>query len=236
VKVSTIGLMGAMDEEVELFLHKLTNTNSQILSGILFTQGEWHGKRVILCKCGVGKVNAAVCTQLLIQHFHVDCIIFTGVAGALDPRLDIGDIIISTDCTQHDMDVTALGFPLTTIPYAEHSIFPADPWLINQASGLAEQMYPGQIYRGTILSGDQFIANRAKVIELHQNLNGICVEMEGAAVGQVCHMNQIPFVIIRSISDKADGSAHVNFSEFIKHASQRSANLVEKLIEHIIVH
>jgi len=235
VKVMTVGIIGAMEEEVELLLIQISNTNFEVIAGIRFIYGEWHGKRVILCKCGVGKVNAAVCTQLLIQHFRADCIIFTGVAGALDPRLDIGDIVISTDCVQHDMDVTALGFPMTTIPFAEQSIFPADPWLINIANELGEQMYPGQIYLGTILSGDQFIANRTKVIELYNHFNGICVEMEGAAVGQVCCMNQIPFIIFRSISDKADGSAHINFSEFSRVASHRSSSLVARLVEQMTV-
>jgi adenosylhomocysteine nucleosidase len=230
VKYETIGLIGAMDEEVERFLHRMEGATETVKAGIVFRQGEWNGKRVILCKSGVGKVNAAVCTQILIDTFRVEAVVFTGVAGALHPSLDIGDIVVSTDCMQHDMDVTALGFPKGTIPYAVTSVFPASPSLVEAAATAGETLYPGLTRRGRILSGDQFVASRELVKELHQELEGVCVEMEGASVAQVCHLNGIPFVILRAMSDKADGSAHINFPEFTKLAAERSAAIVENML------
>jgi adenosylhomocysteine nucleosidase len=230
VLVNKIGLMGAMTEEIALFSQYISQTTTEELAGITFVLGAWEEIPIVLCKSGVGKVNAATCAQLLIQKYDVDCILFTGVAGAVNPVLEIGDVVISTDCMHHDMDVTALGFGKGIIPFASQSIFPANPALVEAAFQAGEQLYPGKIRRGRVLSGDQFIANRNKVRELQQNFQGDCVEMEGAAVGQVCHMNQVPFVILRSMSDKADGSAHMNFTEFTQLASERSAALVQKLI------
>lgn len=226
-----IGVIGAMDEEIAQFLEWVGATKESVIAGITFREGTWHGKQVVICKCGVGKVNAAVCTQLLIDRFGVTEIIFTGVAGALHPELSIGDIVISSHCMQHDMDVTPLGFAKGVIPFAPDSVFSADPRLQELAFRAAEELYPGHIRIGKVLSGDQFVADREKVRELHQDMQGDCVEMEGSAVAQVCHLNQIPFVILRSMSDKADGSAHVNFPEFTKHASERSAAIVERMLK-----
>ena len=226
-----VGLIGAMVEEIELIKDKLSNVSVRVYAGISFYEGTLHGVDVVLCKCGVGKVNAAVCTQLLVDRFAVSRVVFTGVAGALDPQLDIGDIVISTDCMQHDMDVTALGFPRGTIPYEDVSVFAADETLVALAGRVGEGLADGpRVLLGRVLSGDQFIADRELVTRLHSELGGACVEMEGAAVAQVCAMNGLPFVVIRSMSDKADGSADVNFLEFTKLASLRSSELVERLL------
>lgn len=225
-----IGLIGAMAEEIERIEERLTNEKVTEKAGIRFMEGTFCEKSVVLCRSGVGKVNAAVCTQLLIDQFGVDAIIFTGVAGALDPSLDIEDIVISTDCMQHDMDASPLGFPRGTIPYAQTSVFPADPALVKLAVQAGEQQGSGQIVCGRVLSGDQFIADRDTVKLLHEQLGGTCTEMEGSAVAQVCAMNGIPYVVIRSMSDKADGSAHVNFAEFTVKAADRSYLIVERMV------
>jgi len=227
----TIGLIGAMDEEVERFLGRMEGEKETVKAGIRFREGEWNGKRVIVCKCGVGKVNAAVCTQILIDTFGVEAIVFTGVAGALHPELNIGDIVVSTDCLQHDMDVTPLGFAKGQIPFSDESVFPASEDLIRAALEAGESLFPGLTRSGRVLSGDQFVANRETVAALHREHEGVCVEMEGAAVAQVCRLNGTPFVILRSMSDKADGSAHVNFPEFTKLAAERSAAIVERMLE-----
>lgn len=227
----TIGLIGAMDEEIERFVHRMDGADASVKAGIVFRTGQWNGKRIVLCKCGVGKVNAAVCTQILIDTYHVDCIWFTGVAGALHPELDIGHIVVSADCLQHDIDVTALGFSKGVIPFAEESVFAADAHLADAACRAGEALYPGAVRKGRILSGDQFIAGREQVERLFHEHGGVCVEMEGAAVAQACRMNDMPFVILRSMSDKADGSAHMNFAEFTKLASKRSAAIVERMLE-----
>lgn len=231
MKTNRIGIIGAMDEEIALLVEQLTDRETIVAAGISFHLGRIFERDVVVCKCGVGKVNAAVCAQLLIEKFLIDEIIFTGVAGALDPELNIGDIVISEDCMQHDIDASALGFAKGTIPYQRESLFKADQSLVEKAKA-AGQMVPGhKIVVGRILSGDQFIADRTKVEELHRSFNGTCTEMEGAAVAQVCVMNDIPFVIIRSMSDRADGSASVNFAEFTKLAAKQSLQIVEHILK-----
>lgn len=228
-----IGLIGAMDEEIQQFHNHMEQATETKQAGIVYWEGQMYGKDVVFCKSGVGKVNAAVCTQILIDRFQVDAIVFTGVAGALDPSLDIGDIVISSECMQHDMDVTPLGFAKGMIPYQDVSVFPANSRLSEEAYGVSESLFPGRVKQGRILSGDQFIASKEKVAELHAELFGTCAEMEGAAVAQVCAMNGVPYIVIRSMSDKADGSAHVNFPEFTKQASANSSRIVAGLLERI---
>lgn len=225
-----IGIIGAMQEEVDLLLSGLCDAVEMNRSGIRFHTGTLHGKPVVICKCGVGKVNAAVYTQVLIDRFNANKVIFTGVAGALDPELNIGDIVISTSCQQHDMDVTPLGFARGVIPFQEVSDWPADPELVAIAVEAGEKAAPGRCKKGKILSGDQFIADRNKVRELHETFGGACTEMEGAAVAQACAMNEVPYVVIRSMSDKADGSASVNFAEFTVEASNRSYAIVNEML------
>jgi adenosylhomocysteine nucleosidase len=227
-----IGIIGAMAEEIEL-LHEHVNVVSEVTkAGITYYEGKLHGKTIIYCKSGVGKVNAAVCTQILLD-LGADCVLFTGVAGAVDPELNIGDIVVSTSCVQHDMDCTPLGFARGTIPFHPRSEFPADERLIELASAASNRLFSGRSLQGKVLSGDQFIASREMVKLLHETLQGACAEMEGASVAQVCDMNNTPFVIIRSMSDKADGSAHVNFQEFTVTASNNSYQIIDDILQHI---
>jgi adenosylhomocysteine nucleosidase len=230
MKYRKIGIIGAMLEEVELIQQKMTVEKTVRHAGIQFIEGSFCGKAIVVCKSGVGKVNAAMCTQALIDFFKVEAVVFTGVAGALDPLLNIGDIVISTDCMQHDMDVTALGFSRGTIPFQATSIFTADVNLSKFAYDASTKLFPDQVKLGRILSGDQFIASRDKVAELYQELSGICTEMEGAATAQVCVTNEIAFVIIRSMSDKANGSAPDNFAEFMTQAALHSYQIVEEML------
>ncbi|MGC5328408.1 5'-methylthioadenosine/adenosylhomocysteine nucleosidase [Brevibacillus sp. SYSU BS000544] len=230
-----IGIIGAMDEEIALYLEAMGETVATTKAGITYYEGQLEGQTVVLCKSGVGKVNASVCTQILIDQYKVAQIIFTGVAGAVNPELNIGDIVVSTDLVQHDMDVTALGFALGQIPFTDKWVWQADDRLqqlaIEAGKSISEDV---KVVSGRILSGDQFVANREKVAGLYQEFGAACTEMEGAAVGQVCSMNEIPFVIVRSMSDKADGSAHVNFVEFTKLASQRSYEMVVVMLRNLI--
>jgi adenosylhomocysteine nucleosidase len=230
MKYRKIGIIGAMLEEVEHIQQKMIVDQTVRHAGIQFIEGSFCGKAIVVCKSGVGKVNAAMCTQALIDFFQVDSVIFTGVAGALDPSLNIGDIVISTDCMQHDMDVTALGFSRGTIPFQETSIFLADTELSKFAYNASAKLFPEQVKLGRVLSGDQFIASRDKVQELFKELAGVCTEMEGAATAQVCVINQIAFVIIRSMSDKANGSAPDNFTEFMTLAALHSYQIVEEML------
>ncbi|OXM85896.1 5'-methylthioadenosine/adenosylhomocysteine nucleosidase [Paenibacillus rigui] len=228
-----IGVIGAMKEEIEQFQQHMQDVRVTEKAKIQFTEGTLHGKSLVLCKSGVGKVNAAVTTQILIDTFGVEAIIFTGVAGAVDPELNVGDIVVSSESLQHDMDVTALGFPRGTIPYEETSLFVADESLRELAAQASRELFDGRVKVGRVLSGDQFIASRETVATLYHELQGACTEMEGAAVAQVSVMNAIPHVIIRSMSDKADGSAHVNFAEFTVQASENSYRIVDYMLKHL---
>lgn len=229
----TVGIIGAMQEEVRLLQQRLQEAAVQHHAGMMFYTGRLHGRQVVCVKSGVGKVNAAVCTQVLIARFGAEAILFTGVAGALDPSLEIGDIVISSSSMQHDMDATPLGFARGEIPYQEVYDFPSDSGLIRLAEQACGRVYPGRCRIGKVLSGDQFIADRDAVKWMHEALNGTCVEMEGAAVAQVCHLYGIPHVIIRSMSDKADGSAHVNFEEFKGEAAEKSIAIINEMIQNL---
>lgn len=233
VSYATIGIIGAMQEEIKLLLEHMDKAQPEQHAGLTYYRGVLNGRKVVVTQSGVGKVNAAVCTQILIDKFGADVVLFTGVAGAVDPGLDIGDIVISSSSLQHDVDVTALGFPRGTIPYQELSEYAADEGLVKLAQAAGEKVFPGRCRMGKILSGDQFIADRSVVIWLHEMFGGACTEMEGASVAQVCHMNGIPHVIIRSMSDKADGSAHVNFAEFTVEAADRSFAIVSEMVREL---
>ncbi|RJX41059.1 5'-methylthioadenosine/adenosylhomocysteine nucleosidase [Paenibacillus pinisoli] len=230
--ITKIGIIGAMAEEIELLHQHVAVASEFTKAGITYYEGVLHDKQVIYCKSGVGKVNAAVCTQILLDA-GADCVLFTGVAGALDPKLDIGDIVVSESCIQHDMDCTPLGFAKGVIPFHPRSEFAADKHLVELAYAASEKLFPGRSLKGKVLSGDQFIASREAVESLHQELQGACAEMEGASVAQVCDMNGIPYVVIRSMSDKADGSAHVNFPEFTVKASTHSHQIIDEMVKHI---
>ncbi|WEK52887.1 MAG: 5'-methylthioadenosine/adenosylhomocysteine nucleosidase [Candidatus Cohnella colombiensis] len=227
----TIGIIGAMKEEIQLILEQLKEVATEKHAGITYYFGTYQNKQIVLTQSGVGKVNAAVCTQILIDRYAVSKIVFTGVAGALDPRLNIGDIVISSSSVQHDMDVRALGFPRGTIPFQEVSEFVSDGQLITLAVEAGQSVYPDHCIVGKVLSGDQFIADRSIVKMLYEEFEGACTEMEGAAVAQVCYMNDIPHVIIRSMSDKADGSAHVVYDQFVVEAANRSYAIVNEMIQ-----
>ena len=181
---------------------------------------------------GIGKVNAAVCTQVLIDHFGVDYIINTGCAGAIHPELGIGDILISTDAVQHDMDVSALGDPIGTIPRLAESYFRADEMLVKLAQeAAAETAENYHVILGRVASGDKFIGTKEGKEHIKKYVQGDCAEMEGAAIAHACWLNRIPFVIIRAISDSADEQANMSYEQFVLLAAKRSSELVEKMLE-----
>lgn len=235
-RVLRIGIIGAMDEEIHYMKQALDIYGENNYAKTTFYEGTYANKEVVLCKSGVGKVNAAVVTQLLVDRFNVTHIMFTGVAGALHPELEIGDIVISTSAMQHDIDASALSsdFPQGTIPmFRYESDFAADPSLVDLAEKAAAKVSGVSVRKGRILSGDQFIASRTLVEKYYQLFDGACIEMEGSAVAQTAFLNDVPFVVIRSISDKANGEAAVNFTEFTKHAAKRSSDMVEEMLKAI---
>ncbi|MCM2675318.1 5'-methylthioadenosine/adenosylhomocysteine nucleosidase [Alkalicoccobacillus plakortidis] len=232
--ITRIGLIGAMDEEIHQFRLDLETEEIQVRSGITFYLGEINGCFVVLCKSGVGKVNAAVTTQILIDVFDVSHIIFTGIAGALDEQLNVGDLVISTSAIQHDIDATALGFERGQIPMqSSSSIFMPDLNLVDLAEQAANKVLSCRVIKGRVLSGDQFIADIDFAKKLKLDFDGSCVEMEGASVAQVATMSERPFVIIRAISDNANDEATMSFTEFTELASQQSYLLVSEMLRNI---
>jgi len=230
-----IGIMGAMDEEIALIKKEMQIETIETRARMDFIQGKFCDREIVLVRSGIGKVNAAVCTQILIDDFKIGGLIFTGVAGSVSGELNIGDIVISQDTLQHDVDATAFGYELGQIPRMEEKIFVADKELLALAlkanQNLCFQGHQPKVMVGRILSGDQFIACAEKVQWLSKTFQGHCTEMEGAAVAQVCVLNSLPFVIIRSMSDKADGSAHMNYQEFVEQAACNSYQMVKNMIK-----
>ena len=227
------GIIGAMDEEVASLKEALAEVNIKTIAGMEFYEGKLDGNDVVVVKCSVGKVNAAACAQILISVFEVDRIINTGVAGSLDADIDIGDIVVSTEAVQHDMDVTVLGFARGEIPYSNQSVFPADEEMRKSAVQAVKETAPDiHVFEGRVCSGDQFIASREQKEFLISEFGGLCCEMEGAAIAQVCCMNGTPFVIIRAISDKADDSEEMSYVEFEKAAAERCAAVTRYMISH----
>ena len=186
----------------------------------------------MVVKSGIGKVNAAVCTQILVDEFQVDAVINTGIAGSLNAKIDIGDIVISTDVVHHDMDAVNFGYEPGQIPQMDVFSFAADETLAKLAEEACLEVNPEiSVFHGRIVSGDQFVADKAVKERIVNLFHGYCTEMEGASIAQAAYLNEVPFVILRAISDKADDSASEDYPTFEKKAAQHCINLVEKLLE-----
>lgn len=227
-----IGIIGAMNEEVVELIGDMRYYETEKVGNLVFYIGQLKDRDVVLVECGIGKVNAAVCATLLIQKFGVSEVIFTGVAGGVNPEIEIGDIVISTELIEHDFDCSAFGMEYGAIPRMESSIFKSDMNLVKLAEKTAvEKFGEKKVWLGRILSGDQFVASPDKINWLREYFTGECTEMEGASVAHVCHMLDIPFVVIRSISDKANSDAHVDFKEFTKLAAKNSKMIIEGILE-----
>ena len=225
-----IGFIGAMPDEVEQLIGQMTDSAKKTMAGMDFYNGSLWGKKAVVVKSGIGKVNMAACTQILASIYGVDALINTGVAGGLYGPITIGDIVISSDTLQHDMDATGFGYDLGVIPQMEQSVFYGDQNLIAKAKEACEEVNPEiSVYVGRVLSGDQFISSDEKKNDLIQQFQGYCAEMEGAAMSQVAYLNQIPFVVIRAISDKADHSATMNYNEFEEQAIIHTVRLLKAM-------
>ena len=233
--MKTIGIIGAMEEEIAILKEKIeTIVTVKNIIGLDFYIGLFNGNNIVFVRSGIGKVNAAVCTQVLIDHFAVDYVINIGVAGAIFSELNIGDIVISTDTVQHDMDTSAFGDELGEIPRMPESYFKADDELIKLAYKSANEISSNYgVFLGRVASGDQFINDKDKKKKLWNIFNAYCTEMEGAAIAHTCWLNKIPFVIIRSISDNADNKAEMIYDEFINIAAKNSGDIVYKVLEEI---
>ena len=222
-----LGIIGAMDEEVAKVKEQMTDVKIETIAGMDFNCGKLGGKDVVTVRSGIGKVNAGICTQILIDRFGVNAVINTGIAGSLRKDIHIGDIVLSTDTVQHDMDASGFGYPFGQIPRLDTLYFPADEALIDAAEKCCREVNPNiGVFRGRVVSGDQFISSREKKDQIQAVFEGYCTEMEGAAIGQVAYLNKIPYLVIRAISDNADDSAGIDYDTFEKQAIENSAKLM----------
>lgn len=232
--MNRIGIIGAMDEEVDILVELMDIKEKVEKATLKFYKGTLEGKEIVLVRCGIGKVNSALCAQILISEFNVDAVVNTGVAGALHEDLDVNDIVISTDAIQYDFDTTVFGYEKGIIPRMETSTFIADERLINAAyESSKEEVKNNKVVKGRVVTGDMFISSMELKDELVNNFGAYCGEMEGASIAHVCYLNNTPFVIIRAMSDKADGSADVVYDEFVQEAAHNSKDIVLNMLRTI---
>ena len=229
-----IGIIGAMEEEVAALKEQMDIKELRTIAGMEFCKGVCEGQPVVVVRSGIGKVNAAVCTQILCDVFQAEAIINTGVAGSLKNEINIGDIVLSTDALQHDMDATGFGYEAGVIPRMETSVFEADEELIILAEKVCREVNPDiQVFKGRVVSGDQFISDHGVKERLITMFKGYCTEMEGAAIAQAAWLNKVPYLVIRAISDKADGSAEMDYSEFEMKAIEHTVHLVTGMLRNM---
>ena len=232
--MKVIGIIGAMEEEVAALKVKMDIEDQRVIAGMEFCKGICEGQPVVVVRSGIGKVNAAVCTQILCDVFQVEAIVNTGVAGSLRNEINIGDIVLSTDALQHDMDATGFGYEPGIIPRMETSVFEGDQELIELAEKVCKEVNPEiQVFKGRVVSGDQFISDHQVKERIIQLFDGYCTEMEGAAIAQAAWLNKVPYLVIRAISDKADGSAEMDYSEFEMKAIEHTVKLVTGMLKNM---
>ena len=225
-----IGIIAAMNVEMESLRSHMEITETEVISGIRFVRGVLEGKEVVTAVCGIGKVFAALCAQTMILHYHPECIINTGVAGTLSDALSIGSIAVSSAVVQHDMDTSPLGDPVGLISGINKVELPADGQLADKLTDCAKAMGV-KTAMGVIASGDQFVASAERKAFIVENFHAIACEMEGAAIGQVCYVGEVPFCILRAISDSADGSSHMDYPTFVQLAAEQSVNLLRRFLK-----
>ncbi len=226
-----LGIIGAMDEEVSKLKEVMKDVEIMTKASMDFYKGAMDGKDVVVVRSGIGKVNAGICTQILVDEYGVDAVVNTGIAGSLNAAIDIGDIVLSTDTLQHDMDATGFGYAPGVIPRMETSIFVADDKLRGLAKDCCQKVNPDiKVFEGRVVSGDQFISDKTKKTFIEENFKGYCTEMEGAAIAQAAYLNNVPFLIIRAISDKADDSATVDYPTFEAKAIENSVKLMKEMV------
>jgi len=228
-----LGIIGAIPEEVQALKEKMEISAVCRKAGIEFCQGSLCGVTVTVACAGVGKVNAAICAQILISEFQVEMLINNGVAGGLAPGIHVRDVVISTDAMYHDYDTTALGFPLGHVAYMETSVFPADTVLRQLAAEACRRVLKDSAYHeGRIVSGDQFITGKERQKWLYETFRASCTEMEGAAIAHTAFLNGVPFLILRTISDGADDTSPMDYREFKPLAIETGTALLFDLLEH----
>ena len=228
-----LGIIGAMTVEVALLKENMDAMELSTHAGMEFCQGKLNGLDTVVVQCGVGKVNAAMCAQILCSVFGVTHLVNTGIAGSLDADLDIGDLVVSRDAMYHDFDCVHFGYEMGRVPGMDVVAFPADETMVALAMNAADAVNPGHAKVGRVASGDLFVAQKAAKEDIIAKTGAICTEMEGAAIAHTAYRNQVPFVILRAISDKADDSAQMDYPTFEAIAAQRCANVAMNLAKEL---
>lgn len=229
-----IGIIGAMDIEVNGIIEKMTDKKSETVSSTVYTSGKISGKDCVVAKCGIGKVNAAVATQTMILKYNPDMIINTGIGGSTSVKTHIGYVVIAENVVQHDMDTTALGDEPATLFLPEENIvyIPCDKQLIKKLETACKAVGENNYAVGTVATGDKFISGNENRSALNENFNALACEMEGGSIGQVCYLNHIPFAVLRSVSDSmSDEDDAVEYSAFSKSAAKKSVKIICAFLE-----
>ncbi len=221
-----IGIIGAMTVEIDDLRQALTDYKEEIVSGMAFYSGLLGGQSVVLAKSGVGKVNAAMCTQTMILKFHPAAVINTGVAGGLVKGVGIGDIVIADAVVQYDVDTSAVGDPIGFVSGVNRVEFPSERSLADALYRAAQQLSDTNVHRGVIATGDRFIGSRAEAAVIRERFSALANEMEGGSIGQVCFINDVPFCVVRAISDGEDDDSHMEYAQFVSLAAQKSKAIV----------
>lgn len=229
-----LALMGAMEEEVTLLRDEMTITGEAVHAGITVYRGTFQGTEMALAQCGIGKVNATICTQMLIDLYAPDALVFSGVAGGLLPNMAVGDLVIASHLIQYDMDLTAFGRRHGEVPGQDRMV-ESDPKLVQKATDAFDAAFEGKddapnLMLGTVVSGDKFISDAKTLRWLQREFAALATEMEGAAVGYTCRLNDLPFVVVRGLSDTAGESASDDFEANLHVVCRNSYQLLEQLI------
>jgi len=226
-----LGIIGAMKIEVDTLKKNMQNKTVTVRTGMEFCEGTLEGLPAVVVQCGVGKVNAALCVQILCDLFGVTHLVNTGIAGSLSNELDIGDLVISKDAMYHDFDCGGFGYPHGKVPGMDVIAFPANEMMMGFALSAAEAVNPGHAKVGRVATGDQFICDKAVKNGIIEVTGALCTEMEGGAIAQAAYRNEVPFVILRAISDKADDSADMDYPTFEALAAHRCAAVVQTMAQ-----
>lgn len=228
-----IAVIGAMEEEVRILREKLEQKKTETVAGCEFTVGELSGHEVILLKSGIGKVNAAMSTTILLERYRPEKVINTGSAGGFHHTLNVGDVVISTEVRHHDVDVTAFNYEYGQVP-GMPAAFEADAALVGLAERCMKSSDDVQVVKGTIATGDSFMNDPQRVDFVRSKFNDLyAVEMEAAAVAQVCYQYNVPFVIIRALSDIAGKESNISFDQFLDQAALHSTNFIVNMLQEL---
>ena len=226
-----IGIIGAMDMEVEGLKAVMTEKETENIAGIDFTKGKMKGVDCVVARCNPGKVNAAACAQIMILKYEPKMLINSGVAGGIGKNVHIGDVVIGSACVQHDSDTSALGDPVGLVSGINLINIPCDEKITDLIAAEAKNIYNGQVMKGIIATGDQFISDGKKCLELNEAFNASACEMESGSIAHICYINKVPCGIIRSISDNANDEGSVDFMTFARESSEKASSLLAGIID-----